>query len=1388
MSAEEINKTVEFLKSKLWIVNSAYQPQKDKAEAQKVLDNFKGKGQHAVDCALRLVKTTDTSFSLYGLQILKHAAKTQWESMSPTDQSFMKKKIKYLIANGQKGLMLEKTNLKDGFARVAVEMIKQDWPHRWPNLLEELGIISINEVLDDFKEKGLDASDCALTLAKNTDSPFTLYGLQILQHVVKKQWQCMSPVDQDSMKRKIMCLIADRGPKTVVLEKSNNKEGFARVVVEMIKQDWPERWPNLLMELENMSRNEGVSGELVLYILWRLADDVANLKDNPVPRAPVINHLLLQNMESILRIILGVLNKNVACFRTLKRTQLFPEQSQASCSVAATAVYAFSGYMGWMSMWWITQGNYSLLVKLWSLLDVPELQRPVAECLLLAIQRMENNKDDNLIPIFFGESVMDYILFASKITTGDKLSEERRNALTKLCQIVCALGKALCNTMVSQTPITFERYLSSLLELTEGFQEFQNFCTLSTWSAILKHNILSHDRHLQAILPEFLSAMVTNMEKVGFHSKDSSDQSACDGLSTDKDFRTIFKTINEEEREIIKVICKMGPVIYFQMACLCLKYQLSPALKTSRATELKFYNSALSTSLEQWQAKAFFIEIVMGEVFEPLSKEAVPVKEIMEPILLAAKFEPTDPAILQCVDIALSSLLPFFHALNECSVEFLTQMLEVIKSVKVPELQSLNNVKNCAFAYIIKMCRENTQLFLPHFETFFNYVKALLSNELLLTTMEKDCLTNLLIHLSNHFLNYERQRAFLEELLAPVNTLWLSDVMQSLLTDPETFIAYVGADLAITNPESPTALYRSRISYCVSIIHQVLGSTQRPSKIHEALEGGFIAGCMPTGPIYRNPTTEMVLPLLQNVLILIRTMHILHLPEVRSFVGSKFDLVLKRPAVPNIPCPDPKMPLLQMFYQPVYETDVERIQEFLYTLYVQCFSILGYAARALKEQFYKLDHLVFQLLNSALINLEHIPTYKLNTMLTQFVKPFTVSCPPQQYSTFLCPVIAPFLATIHERLSKEWQIITQLKNGKQDESPTSQQDVELDQVRLLTQKIIKFIDSSCVATKAGNTIFQAAKNAGEVNDIHAEHTPSLGLTELGKCLMKETDIRASLLITAFSSLAWNESLTYYKTATRVCLQLLNHVVSEPLLPDAVAYFFSMVLKGLKQNTDHKEYIDCLVQLGFQIYESLRPRYAKLKEVLQQLPGIVDVFLLSYDQRVISTPLSPEDYVMRKYCFASLLQGYVGKKLTGAHVEEGSNSNHPVPVEPTPTKPPTSYEAPFVRYPLGTPDMFGTPMVKMLIPPPDWYPTHPPPNFLENSFQNPENVAFPPATPHMFETPVIQMHIPPPTWNQMNTPVLNLYNSPFVRPGHYPFNPTVPPPPIWNPTPQIPHLN
>lgn len=58
---------------------------------------------------------------------------------------------------------------------------------------------------------------------------------------------------------------------------SHIKDALSRIIVEMIKREWPQQWTTLLSELSDACSKGEAQTELVLLIFLRLVEDVALL-------------------------------------------------------------------------------------------------------------------------------------------------------------------------------------------------------------------------------------------------------------------------------------------------------------------------------------------------------------------------------------------------------------------------------------------------------------------------------------------------------------------------------------------------------------------------------------------------------------------------------------------------------------------------------------------------------------------------------------------------------------------------------------------------------------------------------------------------------------------------------------------------------------------------------------------------------------------------------------------------------------------------------------------------------------------------------------------------------------------------------------------------------
>ncbi|KAF3831570.1 hypothetical protein GH733_000382 [Mirounga leonina] len=674
---------------------------------------------------------------------------------------------------------------------------------------------------EEFKEKCPICVPCGLRLAEKTQIAIVRhFGLQILEHVVKFRWNSMSRLEKVYLKNSVMELIAN-GTLNILEEENHIKDVLSRIVVEMIKREWPQHWPDMLIELDTLSKQGETQTELVMFILLRLAEDVVTFQTLPPQRRRDIQQTLTQNMEKIFSFLLNTLQENVNKYRQVKTDNSQESKAQANCRVGVAALNTLAGYIDWVSMSHITAENCKLLEMLCLLLNEQELQLGAAECLLIAVSRKGKLEDRKPLMVLFGDVAMHYILSAAQTADGGGLVEKHYVFLKRLCQVLCALGNQLCALLGVdsdvETPANFGKYLESFLAFTTHPSQVCFFP-----------------------LPQLSFSL-----QMGFPSK--TDSPSCEysrfDFDSDEDFNAFFNSSRAQQGEVMRLACRLDPKTSFQMAGEWLKYQLSTSVDTGS-----------------------------------MNCKAVPVNDGIELLQMVLNFDTKDPLILSCVLTNVSALFPFVTYRPEFLPQVFSKLFssvtfETVEESKAPRTRAVRNVRRHACSSIIKTCRDYPQLVLPNFDMLYNHVKQLLSNELLLTQMEKCALMEALVLISNQFKNYERQKVFLEELMAPVASIWLSEDMHRVLSDVDAFIAYVGADRKSCDPgpEDPCGLNRARMSFCVYSILGVVKRTCWPTDLEEAKAGGFVVGYTPSGnPIFRNPCTEQILKLLDNLLALIR--------------------------------------------------------------------------------------------------------------------------------------------------------------------------------------------------------------------------------------------------------------------------------------------------------------------------------------------------------------------------------------------------------------------------------------------------------------------------------------------------------------------------------------
>uniref|UniRef100_A0A8C6KJH1 Exportin-5 n=1 Tax=Nothobranchius furzeri TaxID=105023 RepID=A0A8C6KJH1_NOTFU len=1060
---------------------------------------------------------------------------------------------------------------------------------------------------EDFKESSTLCVPCGLRLADKTHPALVRhFGLQILEHVIKYRWNNMEQQEKVQLKECAMQLLSS-GTCSIMEEERHIKDGLSRIIVEMIKREWPQNWPDMLEEMEALTSRGETQTELVMLILLRLAEDVITFQTLPSQRRRDIQQTLTQNMERIFTFLLTILRIQVEEYRIV---------AKAHCRVAVAVLNTLAGYIDWVSLVHITSGNCKLLEMLCLLLVEPELQLEASECLLIALSRKGKLEERKPFMLLFHDVAIHYILCAAQAV---EMAERRYVFLKRLCQVLCALGFQLCSLVGSsvevEVPANLGKYLEALFAFTTHSSQLLKSCTVSTWASLFRHETLSKVAVVREAAIKYLKAAMTNLVKTGFPSRN--DSPSCEysriDFDNDQDFNFFFssRSYRSQQGDIVRCVSRIVPLEGFQMAAEWLLYQIASPINPgdTMSKTVEGLCSILSPSVIQWDAATVLMECVSSQIMKSLEEEKLPIDQSMELLQAVLNYDTRDPLILSCVLSNISALFPFvIHR-----PQFLPQVLS-----KTTWTRSVKSVRRHACSSVIKICRDYPQFILPCFEMFYNDVKELFSSNTMLTYMEKGSLIESLVLISNQFKNFEKQKAFLDELMASVVAEWTSEEMRR-----SEFLSFVGADQAVAgNVEDTAGPNRSRLSFCLFAMLAVVKRAHWPSDLEEAKAGGFVRGYTPAGaPIYRNPCAEQFLAFLPNLLALIRTQNALLIPENVAHLSETFSRVFElMDGEKNVILGLPQHPL-DFYDAPVYKSSLERMQRFFFSLYDNCFHVLGAAGPGLQQDFYTVEKLAEGLTDSAFSSLDHVPDHRLRPVL-HILRDLLFS---RHIWCLICGAIGDCIFSGEDEEQEPCQDIE-----------VTQEMLEEELVRLITREVMDLLSELTCALTEEDMITDSVQVASS--------PPMDELTELGKCLMKHENIYLSLLTLAFTSLSWNDATNCHRTASMVCWTLLRQVVSGNLLAEAVAWFFTCVLRGLHVHGQHEVCNSALSNLAFQIYESLRPRYLELKGVMTQIPNISKEALDQYDKRLLNPSVHKAGEKKRKDQFKKLIAGTVGKAL------------------------------------------------------------------------------------------------------------------------------------------------
>jgi len=1086
--------------------------------------------------------------------------------------------------------------------------------------------------LEEFKENSPYGSQCGFYLVGSSESPVVRhFGLKILEDVVKARWNSMVGEEKIFIKDSLMKLMSN-GTGHLSVEHLFIKDALARVVVELIKREWPQQWPGLLQELDCLCRQGETQTELVMFVLLRLVEDVATLQTlEQSQRRKEIYSELTSNMEQIFAFLLGLLEKHYGAYKNSGNSE--------HCRVSMAILNTFTALVEWVNIQHVMANEKYLLRCLTHLLSDQRLQLSAADCLLGVVSWKAGKMTERAqLLCLFDTDMMVPLFSAAENAEKHKLDCDHYNVLKKMIEILTMLGEQLCALWTKESPRTLPNlttYLDALLSFTRHPSQSVNHFANELWAKFFRHPDISQDPTFISYQTKWLEIALRKVIKVGYPEKDDHPSCSYNQLDFDNDdeFLAFFLKYRLCILENIRVLSSYQSVFILSHLDQWLRANLSQ--ETPDMVEVE----AISTLLD-----STFSKLMSADQIKPVSHIAVPQLQL----LLSHSTE--SPAImselLSCISALFSVVLVAPDALNpilsrifmplsaQCDVQNLSK-----------EVRSLRR-HSCSL--LVKLGTKFTNILLPAF-SFLREEISRLNTGGHLTKMEHCTLMEAMVIISNKLNSYEKQSLFLGEIIAPAISQLRS--LEMAYRDPMMFMEFVGLteDPMIGKEKSDQFIQnRSSMMTVVNVILAVARRSEAPQESDMARAGGFTAA-LGNKMVLRNPAGAHICSVLNNVFLLGSVLNKMFGQELRHKLHSgytkAFDILeVDRNNILGLP--GSRSAKNEVVYQVTKLPEpVTRMQNFVTELFENVYHLLSHLCTNIGDEFFLQPNLVSGLTRSVLSHMPGLPDFRLRAMNRTFFKMFITKCPSECYSTVLFPVLRHLCPFMLMHLKERWNYLVKVReNPSFDEDNTDSQEV-LDDV------IIR------VTTREYMDIVKAILCGGKVNDPTNENSnandgpASLGL--LGEQALLDMSLSTCLIGTCLAALSWPDSPASSKACTLVELILPKLVEQSSLTPDDANSLMVTVLKAFQDMGHHEANNIALTHLGLACYESLRPRYESIRDVFSQVPNCQPEDIQKFDARIVAgfNPALKSGDKAKKDMFKKMIASLIGKETAKLHKKE-----------------------------------------------------------------------------------------------------------------------------------------
>ncbi|VDO30568.1 unnamed protein product [Onchocerca flexuosa] len=703
-------------------------------------------------------------------------------------------------------------------------------------------------VIESVKELSpIDVEQIAYALISKKDLILARTGWNFLEHIIKFKW-----LEIDGQSRLAIRYTCFAAMKSEAMLRNELRCAAARCVVLMIEHEWPQNWPELFDELEDIASVSAIHAQIPFITLQLLIENVVTLVTvENISRRKDLNNAIASNVPRILHIIHFALR------------ECSIESTDESYSLIRSALNLFGELVEWPPANVLEPYINDFLYTICSFLETPQhcIYEVAAKCLWRIASRKQAKNEENLVLALFGDVPMRSILkAANQAASVGADNVEHYRFLKTLCNVLSSLGIHLADVW-TQRPPNFGMYLAAIEAFFLHPSVYLRNEAVAVFASLINHEKIGDDEIFNECICRVIISTPSLLEKVGYPSRN--DYETCrfsqHDYDDDNDFSHDFTQFRDRCLKVIRSCCteKYSDLLISIVE----KWFISRCLDHTdlvRQTE--------------WNAMQRFSKLVLWECHSRKLLKPDDYKRLSSLFngMLMLLANCTSPLLMNNLLSMISTLLVTIGSYPQLLISLLTQLRRPL-SDKVDDDIDEKSVKRHCLALLLRVVTIFADDIKEQAGTILEFCLSVRPS---LTLMQLASCMQVVAALSNLCVDFATQNNFLSSALSDSVFYFLQAEIQDVFQSDVAFLTYFG----FTSPAAANIVEATKSSFMLN---------RRRFRAHLSTLEGIMTQTQSIAPPF-HPAYNAFRPILPAIFLLAKRLNSLYDPKNASVIHMSY--------------------------------------------------------------------------------------------------------------------------------------------------------------------------------------------------------------------------------------------------------------------------------------------------------------------------------------------------------------------------------------------------------------------------------------------------------------------------------------------------------------------